>query len=309
MKEKKLYWIFILFISLLVFSACASQNFEGQSADNNPGNNAGNIQNSNIPVIDDRNTDEPLKEFRFFSEEDLISLSDEDVIYLAEHDYKTTYFVADFREEQYDDFGTSLTEFERFEPLLLMPEGSRADYDVDQKMSDEDYDRLIEERLEGFKEDISDIDITYFGETDHYVEYGYGYMNAGHYVSGRICFYRNEFMMSDTVGGSSYAGPVYLGELTEENVMSEEDFRHSNYSDNYLLLRAIEDRGDAIVYVSYYPYLKQDGDYDELGQFQRAEIIKFETIYYKETHRIDSLETVIRSVNIPGTVLYVPDAV
>ena len=55
--------------------------------------------------------------------------------------------------------------------------------------------------------------------------------------------------------------------------------------------------------------LKDTGDYDEYGENQKAEIIKFKIIYDKKTHRMTQETEVIRSVNIPGTTLYIPEAV
>ncbi|MBP5494007.1 MAG: hypothetical protein J6X97_02855 [Lachnospiraceae bacterium] len=315
MKRFKKFRIIIISIVLFAFVGCS---FTGQeetriaddpqfTEDDGKNNNAGNPDISEPLVSDDKAEEEPLKEFSFSSEKDLLKLSDEDVIYLATHHYETSYFVQDFHEDAYDDFGTPLVEFERFEPLLLNPGGNRPDYDVNQKMSDEDFNKLAREWLDGYQENSYELDITYYGETENYVEYGYKV--SGDFGAGRICFYRNEFMIADTIDGNYYVGPHYLGELTVENVMSEEDFYYSNYFEEYLLLREVEDRDDAIVYICYRPYLKTIGDYGEEGECQKAEIIREEVIYYKDTHSLDSVETVIKSVDIPGTTLSIPNPV
>ncbi len=247
----------------------------------------------------------PEKKYSFSSEEDLLGLSDDDVIYLVTHDYKTGDLIDDLKAEPYDDFGTPMGDYERFEPVLLNPEGERPDYDVNQRISDEDFKKLTEDYMADFKENATDMTITYYGETEHYMEYGYKF--PGGSGSGRRCFYRNKFMMSEIIDGHSYAGPVYLGELTVDNVLSEEDFYMTCFDDICLVLRNVEDRDDAIVYVCYYPSLRQNGEYDELGQDQKAELIRLETFYDKETHRITQEQMILRSVDIPGTTLYVPE--
>ena len=245
--------------------------------------------------------------YSFSSAEDLINLSDEDVIYLATHDYKATEFVADLMLEPYDDFGTPLKDGEIYQPLMLSLEGDRADYDVDKKISDEEFKKLAEEWLRSFQENFIDTKIIYYGGTEHYAEYGY--MNDGGIGSGRICFFRNRFMVPEKIDGNPYTGPVYFGELTTDVVLMEGDFYHSDFFDGYFLLREVEDRGDAIVYIAYYPSLRNIGDYDERGENHKAEIIKEVTIYDIKTHRITSEITVIRSVDIPGTTLYIPEPV
>ena len=68
----------------------------------------------------------------------------------------------------------------------------------------------------------------------------------------------------------------------------------------------VEEREDAIVYTYYSPNWKKIGDYNEYGN-QKAEIIEAEIIYDKETHRMTDETTVIRSVDIPDTELYIPE--
>ena len=247
----------------------------------------------------------PLKKYSFSSEEDLIELPDEDVIYLVTHDYKTTDFIDDLKAEPYDDFGTPLGTYERFEPVLLNPGGERPDYDVNKSISDEEFKKMTEDYMADFKENSNNMTVIYCGETGHYMEYGYKTPNE--FGSGRICFYRNKYMMSEILDGHSYAGPVYLGELTVDNVLSEEDFYMTCFDDICLMMRNVEDRKDAVVYVCYYPSLRQFGENDERGQNQKAELIKEEAFYDKETHRITQEQTVLRSVDIPDTVLYIPE--
>ncbi|MCR5205699.1 MAG: hypothetical protein K6E47_11635 [Lachnospiraceae bacterium] len=244
---------------------------------------------------------EPLKQFSISSEEDINNLSDEDVIYLATHEYKTTDFVEDFKADPYNDFGTPLEGYEMFEPYMLDPGGERKDYDVNRKISDQDFKKLAEEHMNSLIV-YNDIEVVYFGETNNYVQYGLA--SSQQYGFTRRCFYRNIYMLSDTLDGHFYAGPNYLGELTLENVLLEADFEYSYYFDSYLLLRGVEERQNAIVYTCYSPNWKQFGDYDEREENQKAEIIKTEIFYDKETHRITGESTVIRSVVIPDTKLF-----
>ena len=247
-----------------------------------------------------------FREYSFSSSADFSNLSDDDVIYLATHDYKTGDFIDDFKADPYNDFGTPLADLERYQPVLLNPGGERQDYDVNKKISDQDFKKLTEDYMTGFKENLEEMKIDYLGETEHYMEYRYS--TSQQFGSGRICFYRNLFMISEKIDGNSYAGPVYLGNLTVDNVLSEEDFYLSILDNECLLWRGAEENAISIVYTYYSPNLKDIGDYDEYGENQKAEILKSEIIFDKETHRMTQKTEVIRSVNIPGTTLHIPEA-
>ena len=251
--------------------------------------------------------EETLREYSFSSVADFNNLSDDDVIYLVTHDYKTSDFIDDYKTDSFSDFGIPLEDYERYEPVLLNPGGERQDYDVNKKISDQDFKKLTEEYMNAFRENLDSMKIDYLGETEHYMEYRYSsYQQFG---SGRICFYRNLFMISEKIDGNFYAGPVYLGELTVDSVLSEEDFYLSIFDNECLLWRGVEESATSIIYTYYSPNLKDTGDYDEHGQNQKAEILKYKIIYDKETHRMTQETEVVRSVNIPGTTLYIPDAV
>ena len=255
-----------------------------------------------------QNAGGPLKEFSFSSEEDFIILSDEDVFYLADHYYITADFIKDFNADPYDDFGTPLDTNERFEPVLLDPGGVRSDYDVNKRISDEDFNKLVEEYMNGFKENFDNMEIKYYGATNNYTEYGY---KVSDNFLGRRCFYRNTFMMSDTVDGNYYGGPYYLGELTTNNVLLEEDFYLSSFDNMCVLYRRVEEREDSIVYIYYYTDKKTSrGSWEtEEGNNQKAEIWKNEVYYDKETHRKTQVNTLIRSVEIPDAPMNIYDPV
>ena len=300
MKAKKHYCILTALIFSLVFFACTSNKNEEQDV---------NIYNSPAEIKNvGQDTDEPLKEFSFSSEEDFINLSDEDVIFIVDHDYRTSDFIDDFNADPYDDFGIPLGTYERFEPVMLDPGGVRSDYDVNKRISDEDFNKLVEDYMNDFKENFEGMEIKYYGATENYTEYGYKISEG---FGGRRCFYRNTFMLSDTVDGNFYAGPYYLGELTTDNVLREEDFYLSGFGNSCVLYRKAEEREDAVVYIYYYPYKKTSrGSWEpEEGNNQRAEIWKSEFFYDKETHRVTQEKTLIRSVEIPDTPMYIEEPV
>ena len=251
--------------------------------------------------------EETLREYSFSSVADFNNLSDDDVIYLVTHDYKTSHFIDDFKTDSFSDFCIPLEDYERYEPVLLNPGGERQDYDVNKKISDKDFKKLTEDYMNAFRENLDSMKIDYLGETEHYMEYRYS--SSQQFGSGRICFYRNLYMISEKIDGNFYAGPVYLGELTVDSVLSEEDFYLSIFDNECLLWRGVEESATSIIYTYYNPNLKDTGDYDEYGQNQKAEILRSKIIYDKETHRMTQETEVVRSVNIPGTTLYIPDAV
>ena len=246
---------------------------------------------------------EVLNTYNFSSEDDIFKLSDDDVLYLAAHDYKTTDFIDDFKADPYSDFGIPLGDLEMFEPVLLDPGGERQDYDLNKKISDQDFKKLADDYMNDFMGDL-DWKIECVGETDHYVEYRYA--SPQEVGFGRRCFYRNMFMIGEKIEGRDYAGLVYLGELTVDNVLSEGDFYLSTFDNGYLLWRGVEETATSVVYTYYCPSLKQDGDFDEYGQNQKAQILKYMIIYDKATHHEAWGGEVIRSVDIPGTTLCMP---
>ena len=259
-------------------------------------------------ALDNQNGGAPLKRFSFSSEEDILNLTDEDVIYLADHKYRTSDFIDDFNADPYDDFGTPLGTYERFEPVMLDPGGVRSDYDVNKRISDEDFNKLVEDYMNDFKANFDNMEIRYYGATENYTEYGYKISDD---YGGRRCFYRNTFMVSDTVDGNFYAGPYYLGELTTDNVLLEEDFYLSGFDDSCVLYRRVEEREDSIVYIYYFPDKKTSrGSWEpEEGDYQKAEIWKCEVYYDKETHRVTQENTLIKSVEIPNAPMNIYDPV
>jgi hypothetical protein len=246
--------------------------------------------------------EEPLREYSFSSVEDFYNLSDDDVIYLATHKYKTSDFIDDYKADSFSDFGIPLGEFECYEEVLLDPGGERQDYDLNKKISDQDFKKLADDYMNEFMGDL-DWKIDCVGETDHYVEYRYA--SPQDVGFGRRCFYRNKFMISEIIDGNFFAGPVYLGELTVDNILSEGDFYLSTFDNDYLLWRGVEETATSVVYTYYCPEVKQSGEDYEAGQNQKAQILKCMIIYDKETHHEAWDGEVIRSVDIPGTQLII----
>lgn len=303
MMKKNSIFLVVLIMAILV-SGCTKKESEAKAEKKE---DISVVHRENDIKKDTGDENESLKEYSFPTVDSINNLSDEDVIYLATHKYKTSDFVDDYRGDSYSDFGTPLGDSERFEPVLLNPGGERQDYDVNKKISDQDFKKLTEEYMNSFKENIDGMKTDYLGETDHYVEYRYSASQQS--GSGRKCFYRNTFMISEKIDGNFFAGPVYLGELTVDSVLSDGDFYLSIMDDSCILWREVNENKLTIVYSYYCPDWKQIGDYDEYGENQKAEIYKNEIIYDKETHRITMEAAVVRSVDIPGTTLYIPEAV
>ena len=295
--KAKHYWILTVLILLLAFSACSSN--KNEELDENINNSLAEIQNVQ------QNTDEPLKKYSFSSEEDFVNLSDEDVIFIVDHDYRTADFIADFNADSYVDFGTPLRDNESYQPLLLSPSGVRSDYDVNKRMSDEDFYKLVKDYFNDYSQNGDKVEIIYYGETNNYAEYGY--KTSWVYGLERMCFFRNTFMMSDTVDGYYYGGPYYLGELTTDNILLEEDFYLSTFDNSCILYREVEEREDAVVYIYYYPNKKtfRESWKPDEGNNQKAEIWKNEVYFDKETHRETNENTLIRSVEIPDTPMHI----
>lgn len=244
-----------------------------------------------------------LKDFEFNSVDDVLNLSNDDLVYLAKnnHKYDTGYFIKDFTGKDVEDFGIPLGSYDIGEYTykehyyksiytnMFSVDIPRSQMDLNQKYPDEEYDKLIEKytqkEMELFDANKMKSKVKYCGETDNYVEYSYRIVTKKdedgkiHCLYERIIFPRNIFNVTIVDGDEEeYLGMCYLGELTVDSVREVEDYIGANTSGN-ALYREIVESEDKIMYRALYPHVSSGGYY--------GKILEELVVYDKNTHQRD----------------------
>ena len=317
MKNRRKYSLYMLLFGLLLsVSGCGVEKTTDEQ----------NSQ-SEYAANSETGTEEPeLRTFLFQSAEEAESISDEDLIYIAQNKYKTADFISDIDSGGYDLFDIPLMEkevdgvlySERVETYVLQSKLPLKEVDVNEEISTEAFQELIDEHCSVLIEAANtwdgdtgsrtrDEEIIYCGENDFYVEYSIRYTELRSYYDNdklvtlelprayRRCFLKNELSVED----GNRMGPVYFGELSLEKVKNIEDFdifvdsRPSIY-------RNVQETDTAYVYTNYQIHII-GGDY---GLCDRVVLEKVDSCYDKTTHEITNTGTDIKSVEIPGTENY-----
>ncbi len=274
-----------------------------------------------------------LKIFLFQSADEAESISDEDLIYIVQNDYKTSDFISDIDRNGYDSFGIPLTEkevdgvlySERVETYIFQSELPLSEVDVNEEISDEVFQELIDTHCTKLIETSNtwdgntgsrtrDEEIIYCGENDYYVEYSIRYTELRTYYENNIlvtheiprayrrCFLKNRL----SVQNGDWIGPVYFGEISLEKIKAIGDFSYGflntepNINTVPSIYRNVQETDTAYVYTSYEIW-GVGGDY---GLCDKAVLMKADHYYDKTTHEIASTRTTIKSVEIPGTENY-----
>lgn len=265
---------------------------------------------------------EELRRFVFNSAEDVMALSDDDIIYIANNSYR--YSNSDFFSDIGDGvdlFGVPLLEkeidgkscTERVHPYMFQSDIPIEELNVNEPIpdsvlreyADEHYSELISYSI--WHDDTGRItkdgEIIYCGETDVFLEYSIRYTYADTtringelvttemLIAHRRCFYKNIIMVP--IG--ECVGPVYFGELSPESVKAEEDFKLSFCGG--AIYREVSETDDAFIY-SLYDAAMEPGDYGECG---KAFLMRYDSIYDKETHVITGKSVRLKETEIPGT--------
>lgn len=267
-----------------------------------------------------------LRTFLFQSAGEAESISDEDLIYIAQNEFKTSDFISDIDSGGYDLFDIPLMEkevdgvlySERVEPYIFQSKLPISEVDVNEEISDELFQEFIDEHCAMLIEASNiwhgetgsrtrDEEVIYCGENDCYVEYSIRYTELRTYYNNnklvtleipgahRRCFLKNKLFVKN----GDWMGPVYFGELTLEKVKAIEDF-YGSINSIPSIYRNVQDTAAAYVYTNYLIYIV-GGEY---GLCDEAVLRKVDNYYDKTTHEITSTETPIKSVEIPGTENY-----
>lgn len=303
MKNRTKYLLYLLLFGLLLsVSGCGAANTENSGT----------------------STEAPeWRTFLFQSADEAESISDEDLIYIAQNQYKTTDFISDIDGDGYDLFDIPLMEKkvsgvlynERVEPYILRSKHTLSEVDVNEEISDEVFQELIDEHCAMLIETANtwdgktgsrtrDEEIFYCGENDYYVEYSIRYTELRTYYENNIlvtheiprahrrCFLKNRL----SVQNGDWMGPVYFGELSLEKVKAIGDF-YGSVNSMPSIYRDVQETDTAFVYTNYQIYIV-GGDY---GLYDEAVLMRVDSYYDKTTHEINNTSTTIKRVKIPGT--------
>lgn len=278
--------------------------------------------------VENSGTGTELRIFLFQSADEAEAISDEDLIYIAQNKYKTSDFISDMDSGVYDLFDTPLMEkkvdgvlySERVEPYILRSKLPLSKVDVNEEISDEVFQELIDEHCAMLIEATNtwngktgkrtrDEEIIYCGENDYYVEYSIRYTELRTYYTDNIfkddilvtheiprayrrCFLKNEL----SVENGDRMGPVYFGELSLEQVKAIGDF-YGSVNSRPSIYRDVQETNTSYVYTNYLIYIV-GGDF---GICDEAVLMRVDKYYDKTTHEIKATSTTIKSVEIPDT--------
>ncbi|MDE7253557.1 MAG: hypothetical protein K2O32_11535 [Acetatifactor sp.] len=303
MKNRTKYSLYVLLFGILLsVSGCGAENTDNSKT----------------------GTEEPeLRTFLFQSADEAEAISDEDLIYIAQNKYKTSDFISDIDSGVYDLFDTPLMEKkvdgvlyrESVEPYILQSKLPLSKVDINEEISDEVFQELIDEHCTWLIEATNtwngttgsrtkDEEIIYCGENDYYVEYSIRYTELRTYYQDDIlvtheiprayrrCFLKNEL----SVKNWDSMELVYFGELSLERGKAIGDF-YGFVNSRPSIYRDVQETDSAYVDTNYLIYII-GGDY---GVRDVAELMRVDKYYDKITHEITSTSTTIKSVEMPGT--------
>lgn len=225
-----------------------------------------------------RKKNEDKREFHFLNADEVEGISDEDIMYIVEHDYDTSDFYSQ-EDYTYLDFdgiemdGLQFDDYEiRMEELSVKPDNIDAplSYTDMEEAAKNNIQEFIEaqNRYDNYGEQIeftSDEDISFIGENDMYAAYILKYTDNRYTYDDpegdsktldsedrKYCWIYLKNLMRDE--GTSDL--IFLGQLNRENVCSvldlydyDDDIR--NIDGAILLYRDIEENDNEFVYTSY----------------------------------------------------------
>ncbi len=308
--------------NVIVNGSVTSEESDIATADSVTGNGSELVEDSANSTGDTvAGSEETKKEFVFSSADEIENISDEDLTYILNHDYKTYDFFPEGEYAKVDLFGVELQV-----PTEDCPEAT-AEYItvVVLNNSSEDLNTLKDsQQIKTYAEvnlmdsiyshqtmysgdrtgiAVKDAEALYCGETDTYVEYSARFTESRSYYDNRKLVtteipraYRYVYMKSivKSVTNDS-AQLIMLGELSKEYVEEQLDIYLSSSHDLTLYREVTEDEGHYF-YARYYAYMVY-GDY---SVNDCAYLYKETIIVDKDTHVVhyEPMEEV-KMVSIP----------
>lgn len=269
-----------------------------------------------------------LKKYYFQSAEEVERMSDEDLVYINQHAYRTSDFYEEGEFKEVDFFGVELAE-EPYESVNLdffWQDDLKIELDVSQPIPEEEFDRLVEKDIEMMyyyadsrrtDEETGDKvvsqDTFFCGENDMYAAYSVRYtQKRTMYIDNiltsndiprayRQIYLKNFLMETNVEDWRAYL----LGELSADYVKEQLDVFACNFPETVsggyylpIIYREVIEEEDRYIYITY----NTKFDYSEAGENNVVILEKHKSYVDKKTHVItrgDSVE--IRRAEIPGT--------
>lgn len=270
-----------------------------------------------------------LKKYRFTSAEEVEQMSDEDLIYINQHPYRTADFYEEGEFTEIDFFGVELDK-ENGEYMLWVKnfwvEDLEIELDVSKPLPEEEFNRLVNNDIEMMyyyantkkpDEETGSVviskDTFCCGENDMYAMYSVRYTveNATR-LNGKLTtkditsayrklYLKNYVMKTNVENWQAYL----LGELSVDYVQEQLDIFSCNFPKEYgasnyvpIIYREVIEEEDRYIYVTYYTIF----DYCPAGENNVVILEKSEEFVDKETHLVTSEYPVeVRRVEIPDT--------
>ena len=270
-------------------------------------------------------TKEPEKEFAFASAEEIENISDEDLLYIYNHDYDTYDF---FPEGEY-------TEIDYFGAEMLVPTETCPDAPTECMLfiiedcfsiDESELDSVIDsQKMKTFAEvditdsiyagntsyaeyepgkSIEDYKLILCGENDSYVEYTSTYTEINRFYDNNRVLVSNEtqrayrwIYMKSLVYTKveDERQLIMLGELSLDYVKEQMDI-YNDYHKSTVLYREVAEEEDCYIYTCYYIHPMIGGEAQSSELYLLKEVIQID----KETHKVQYKSAeVVKTVDIP----------
>lgn len=269
-----------------------------------------------------------LKKYRFQSAEEVEKMSDEDLVYINQHAYRTSDFYEEGEFKEVDFFGVELDEelYEGVSIDFFWRRDLEIELDVSQPIPEEEFDRLVEEDIEMMyyyadsrREDeetgdkVVSKDTFFCGENDMYAAYSVRYtqrrtMYVDHVLTSndiprayRQIYLKNFLMETNVEDWRAYL----LGDLSADYVKEQLDVFAYNFPATVsrshhvpIIYREVIEEEDRYIYITY----NSRFDYSESGENNVVILEKIKNYVDKETHVMTCDYPVeVRRAEIPGT--------
>ena len=308
--------------NVIVNGRVTSEESDITNADSGTGNGSELVEdfanNTDDTII---GSEETNKEFTFTSAEEIENISDEDLTYILNHDYKTYDFFPEGEYGEVDLFGVELqvptedcpeatAEYitvvvlsNSSEDLNTLKDSQQIKTYAGVKLMDSIYSHQTMYSGDRTGIAVKDAEALYCGETETYVEYSARFTESRSYYDNRELVtteipraYRYVYMKSIVKSVTDDSTQlIMLGELSKEYVEEQLDIYLSSSHDLTLYREVTEDEGHYF-YTRYYAYMVY-GDY---GVNDCACLYKETIIVDKDTHVVhyEPMEEV-KMVSIP----------
>lgn len=296
------------------------ENSEGESTNNNElSEDIGDSKEL------ESHTEEPEKEFAFASVEEIENISDEDLLYIYNHNYDTYDLFAEGEYTEIDYFGKEMlvptetcpdapTECMLFfiEDCFSIDESELNSVIDSQKMktfAEVDITDAIYSCNTSYIEyepgkAIDDFKLILCGENDSYVEYTSTYTEINRYYDDNRVLVSNEtqrayrwIYMKSLVYTKveDKRQLIMLGELSLDYVKEQMDI-YNDYNKSTVLYREVAEEEDCYIYTCYYIHPMIGGEAQSSELYLLKEVIQID----KESHKVQYKSAeIVKTVDIP----------